>query len=411
MIYQYYYKRLTLYKIPYTILLAYHAPAGNSIKLWTAMSMNLHIAAIRNDIHLLNLGLTTIHLRKALNAVFSKVKKRGTFLIFAQAKNAFNMNHSAVFTFVTSWVSGLISNYKRVVNEIVNNKRHKATLLPYLRRPQIDAIDNFKQKPRLIASKIYRTKRAAKVARVPSISLSMRDSHIWAHECACLRIPSILLCDTQSEFDKISYPIIANQRSVPVAYLILHLFAEACCMALINEHLFFRAFTGYLRLSLRNTLLETKSRHFKEKHPLRGTIAFFRHFLKTKSRRYTYDYPRHTTLSYLKASYSRITYHPLNADKKHISKGITFIADIHRHAFKLPSTFIPRRSKQKKLLASSILKYLLFQSFKAYQFILMLMGKSINAWYRERVFPRNSKEIKQEVKAHREYIKQEIIDN
>jgi hypothetical protein len=65
-----------------------------------------------------------------------------------------------------------------------------------------------------------------------------------------LRIPSIQLCDTQSFFDKITYPIVANQRSVPLTYLLIHLFAELCTNALIDSHLSFISYGKYLTRGL-----------------------------------------------------------------------------------------------------------------------------------------------------------------
>jgi len=92
-----------------------------------------------------------------------------------------------------------------------------------------------------VANKLLLT-RQRKIPSLPSISLSLSDCSIWLHETSCLKIPSIQICDTQSAYQKISFPIVANQRSVSFNYLILTLFSETCNFSLLYEHLFFLNF-------------------------------------------------------------------------------------------------------------------------------------------------------------------------
>lgn len=80
---------------------------------------------------------------------------------------------------------------------------------------------------------------------MPSVSLSVLDSDIWLAECVCVGIPSIQICDTQSHFDKITYPIIANQRSLAFTHLILHLAVEVCNTSLLSSHLNFISYYKY----------------------------------------------------------------------------------------------------------------------------------------------------------------------
>jgi len=97
MLYQYYFKRLHLFKIPYKVLLTYQSPLGNTIKHWSSIYMNAFILAIRNDINILNIAYTIIQIRKALNAIFHKVRYRGSFTIYAQAFKALKMNIGLFF--------------------------------------------------------------------------------------------------------------------------------------------------------------------------------------------------------------------------------------------------------------------------------------------------------------------------
>ncbi len=85
--------------------------------------MNYHILAIRNDIHILNLNPTLIQIRKAVGAVFNRVLKRGSFLVYANYKNSFTFSSNAVPYSVTKWVPGLLSNYKNVIKDIWLTKK------------------------------------------------------------------------------------------------------------------------------------------------------------------------------------------------------------------------------------------------------------------------------------------------
>jgi ribosomal protein S2 len=146
MINQYYFKRLKLFKLPYKILLSYHSPLGNTIKNWVSYRMLSNILIVRNDVHILNLGLTIIQLRKAVNALFYRIQARGTFVVYAQASNALKMNHDSVFVFVKSWLPGLITNYRQLSLSVAINRFHKSIINPYLSRTQLNAIKNVKLK-------------------------------------------------------------------------------------------------------------------------------------------------------------------------------------------------------------------------------------------------------------------------
>jgi ribosomal protein S2 len=207
--------------------------------------MNAFILAIRNDINILNIAYTIIQIRKALNAIFHKVRYRGSFTIYAQAFKALKMNHRSVFSFITDWVPGLLSNYKRVTTAIKAYKLYNARTQYFLRRPQANAITHTHIKLIPTASTFRPKKRPSFIPKIPAISLSILDCSIWLHECVCLRIPSILLCDTQSHISKATYPIISNQRSIAISNLIVYLAAEVCNTSLMSSHLDFLSFYNY----------------------------------------------------------------------------------------------------------------------------------------------------------------------
>jgi ribosomal protein S2 len=201
--------------------------------------MIAHILGVRNDLNILNLGYTLIQIRKALNVLFSKIIGRGSLLIYAQSNKSLFVDHDAVYTFVNAWLPGLITNYKQVITSIYKNAKALQYFGSiYLTRPQLDALASTRNRAALVPSQIKSKNQYRRFARVPNISLSVLDSSIWLNECECLAIPSIQLCDTQTNLDSVTYPIIANQRSIPFTRLIISLFSETCAYALMTEQLY-----------------------------------------------------------------------------------------------------------------------------------------------------------------------------
>lgn len=92
--------------------------------------------------------------------------------------------------------------------------------------------------------------------RIPAISLSLLDDSIWLNEVHSLRIPAIQLCDTQSPYPLIDYPIISNQRSHGFSTLILELFNETGSYALMQERLFFA--NNYTSISVKHKRIKRK---------------------------------------------------------------------------------------------------------------------------------------------------------
>ena len=211
--------------------------------------MNLYILAIRNEINILNISLTIIQIKKALNTIYNITRFRGSLTIYADATRAIKMNHSSVFSFITDWVPGLLSNYQRVNTAIMAYKKSFTKLSPFLNRSQLKSIENcnITVKPPAFLWRYERTSNIipSLIPRFPNISLSVLDSEIWLRECYRLGIPSIQICDTQSLYHKVAYPIIANQRSIVFSHLIVYLAIEVCNSSLINTHLDFLSYFKY----------------------------------------------------------------------------------------------------------------------------------------------------------------------
>jgi small subunit ribosomal protein S2 len=247
-----YFLRNNLLKIPFHLLLAYHCPYGNSVKLWTSHLMIRHILGVRNEIYILDLSYTLIQIRKALNLVFNATLCRRTLLIYSQAHKGIKIDNNAVFTFVNAWLPGLLTNYRQLITSMHKNSKNLSRFgAIHLTNPQLEALQVFSHRSKLVPSLIGRKSKKARYGNIPNLSLSLLDSSTWLNECNSLQIPSIQLCDTQSSYDCVTYPIISNHRSLSFTRLIISLFTETCAYALITEQFYMT----------KNNLIGSKVRH------------------------------------------------------------------------------------------------------------------------------------------------------
>jgi len=247
-----YFLRNNLLKIPFDLLLAYHCPYGNSVKLWTSHLMIRHILGVRNEIHILDLSFTLIQIRKALNLVFNATLCRRTLLIYSEAHKGIKIDNNAVFTFVNAWLPGLLTNYGQLITSMYKNAKNLSRFgAIHLTNPQLEALRAFSHRSKLVPSMIGRKANKTRYGNIPNLSLSLLDSPTWLNECHSLQIPSIQLCDTQSSYDRVTYPIISNQRSISFTRLIISLFTETCAYALITEQFYMS----------QNSLIGPKVRH------------------------------------------------------------------------------------------------------------------------------------------------------
>lgn len=167
-----------------------------------------------------------------------------SFLIYSSSSKALKIHHDSVFTFVQTWVPGIISNYRRVIRSIIVHKQfnNKPSCFPG-KRPQLDK--TYSTLINNLPTSLSMKKKLKYRFRFPAISLSTLDNYLWLNECQSLAIPSIQVCDTQSYFHQVTYPIIANQRSINFSYFIIHLAAEISNTSLLNPHLEFLSFYKY----------------------------------------------------------------------------------------------------------------------------------------------------------------------
>jgi hypothetical protein len=65
-----------------------------------------------------------------------------------------------------------------------------------------------------------------KIPSIPSFGFSLEDYNIWINECQKVGLRTMAVCDSESFPQKIDYPVIGNQKSLPLSFFLVKLVAE-----------------------------------------------------------------------------------------------------------------------------------------------------------------------------------------
>ena len=174
-------------------------------------------------------------------------------------------------------------------------------------RPAIRALNTIKRQPIIQVDGAVNGHSTVFDGDVPSISFSTKDSAIWLNECNATGIPSIQLCDTQSEYEKITYPIIANQRSIPFVHIMVGLFSELFFVGLLHDYLRFRSFKRFFIVTKKRLMLRMKKRYKRFRKNVQMLNLFHLSRLPTEDLRYEWEIfksPRY----YKRLFYDKFTY-------------------------------------------------------------------------------------------------------
>ncbi len=240
-----------LYTFPYILLIKYHVPLGNTIDVKANGQMLQHIVGVRNMINIFSMDLTISILRKALTMLNIISTYEGDLLIYTKATPGLRIYTNRVCAHVYDWVPGLLSNYNNVAYDVKANTIMSAMDRSMLKRSQITQLmavtthpvpEKIRRRHKILHLKILKNASLARYVRpfsMPSISFSTLDDPIWLNDCACAGVLMINTCDSTTNFEKIDYPIIANQRSQLFAVFLAELFSEVHQMHKMSKYLRF----------------------------------------------------------------------------------------------------------------------------------------------------------------------------
>ena len=228
---RFYNSNLELLSFNYSYLLNFHTAIGNSSKSWINPSVFSKILAIRNDMILYDLSFTFIALKKGLQSVFQVSKFKGSVLGYVNLDNNYKFSGVGFDHFLRSWLPGYLTNFKKVMKNILGNQTRNIFNLTRRQKKFLLNIDLKRKMPLnyyfYFWKRKFRSKKiVTKIPSIPSFGFSLEDYNIWINECQKIGLRTMAVCDSESFPQKIDYPLIGNQKSLPLSFFLVKLVAE-----------------------------------------------------------------------------------------------------------------------------------------------------------------------------------------
>lgn len=234
---RFYKMNLELININYNLLLSFHAAIGNSFKTWVSPGVFSSILAIRNDMILFDLSMFFIKLKKGLQMVFQISKQRGSILGFVDYNTNYKFSGKGFDHFLRSWLGGYLTNFKSVMKNLIALKNKKFMSLTRRQKKFFQSLVtqqevsvkyyykffNIKKKFRL---KGIPKKKKRKIPAIPQFGFSLEDHNIWLNESHKIGNNVMAICDSDSFPQKVDFPLIANQKSLPLSFFFVKVITE-----------------------------------------------------------------------------------------------------------------------------------------------------------------------------------------
>jgi len=213
-------------------LLQAGAHFGHKPESWHPQMANF-IYGQKNNVQIIDLAKTRQKLAEALDFIQSIVKNGGQILFVGtkiQAKDIIKKYAESVNMpyVVEKWLGGTITNFK-VINGLIKKMEQLET-----QAAQNDYEQKYTKKERSeFASEIERIKKAAEGLRYMStlpaaiFMASAQHEKTAVKEAKIKKIPTIAICDTNTNPNDITYPIPGNDDAIKSIELFTSLMAEA----------------------------------------------------------------------------------------------------------------------------------------------------------------------------------------
>jgi len=228
---RFYNSNIELLSFNYNYLLNFHSAIGNSSRSWINPSVFSKILAIRNDMILYDLSFTFIALKKGLQSIFQVSKFKGSVLGFVNLEKNYKFSGVGFDHFLRSWLPGYLTNFKQVMKNILSLQTKNIFNLSRRQKKFLNNIDLRRKLPSNFSVYFWNRKfrgkaKITKIPAVPSFGFSLDDYSIWINECQKVGLRTMTICDSESFPHKVDYPIIANQKSLPLSFFLVKLVSE-----------------------------------------------------------------------------------------------------------------------------------------------------------------------------------------
>jgi len=204
---------------------------GHLTKRWNP-KMRKFILTEKNGIYVIDLAKTQECLTKAIDAV-KKIRHSGKSVLFVGTKKTIKdcMKDEAVrcgmFYVTERWLGGMLTNFSTVKKSIKRleeiEKMEADGLFKEITKKEVLSLNKERAKLEGIFSGIRNMK------SLPGALFVVDSEHeeIAIHEANRLRIPVFAIVDTNSDPDKVTFPIPGNDDAIKSVGLLTSIFSEA----------------------------------------------------------------------------------------------------------------------------------------------------------------------------------------
>ncbi len=204
---------------------------GHLTKRWNP-KMKKFILTEKNGIYVIDLSKTQECLQKATDAV-KKIRHSGKSILFVGTKKTIKecLKEEAVrcgqFYVTERWLGGMLTNFSTVKKSIKRleeiEKMETDGLFKEITKKEVLSLNKERAKLEGIFSGIRHMK------SLPGALFVVDSEHeeIAVHEANRLRIPVFAIVDTNSDPDKVAYPIPGNDDAIKSVGLLTRVFSDA----------------------------------------------------------------------------------------------------------------------------------------------------------------------------------------
>jgi small subunit ribosomal protein S2 len=204
---------------------------GHLTKRWNP-KMRKFILTEKNGIYVIDLAKTQECLTKAIDAV-KKIRHSGKSVLFVGTKKTIKdcmkeeATRSGMYYVTERWLGGMLTNFSTVKKSIKRlediEKMETDGLFKEITKKEVLSLNKERAKLEGIFSGIRNMK------TLPGALFVVDSEHeeIAVHEANRLRIPVFAIVDTNSDPDKVAYPIPGNDDAIKSVGLLTRVFSDA----------------------------------------------------------------------------------------------------------------------------------------------------------------------------------------
>ena len=190
-----------------------------------------YILMEKNGVHIINLEETLISFNKAINFIQSVVKKNGEVLFVGTKKQAKDIvqqeaDRCGMFYIVERWLGGSLTNFttiKKSIKRLKSLEKEGSSLYENLTKKETQMLNRERVK-------LSDQHRGIKDMRKPPDAIVVVDGQYEEtaiKEATSMGIPVVAIVDSNTDPDKINFPIPANDDSLRTIQLLIGSIADA----------------------------------------------------------------------------------------------------------------------------------------------------------------------------------------